>query len=73
MSVNCYEELFDFRVKNAIYHQVHTLIMGDFDIPQYCDQLAGSGVPIKTLTGSCIPLNEFLIYNNLNQHNFMLC
>ncbi|KAJ3659954.1 hypothetical protein Zmor_011616 [Zophobas morio] len=47
-----------------------TLILGDFNVPQYIKQLASTEA-VGQLTGSSIPLCEFLNVNNLKQYNFI--
>jgi hypothetical protein len=67
--VACYEDIFDY-IENSCPIAVDTVILGDFNIPQYYNQLI-LGEPGDRIGGPCVPLNEFINFNDLKQNNMI--
>lgn len=68
-SIHTYEVIFDY-LENEFDITKNVVVMGDFNIPHYYNQCVCSDT--GQLSGSCIPLVEFLNYHGLKQNNLVL-
>ncbi|XP_063924694.1 uncharacterized protein LOC135138647 [Zophobas morio] len=66
-NVDIYHELFGY-IESQCTLDKNVIIIGDFNIPQYVEHFIHN----DNMSGSSLPLYDFISFNNLTQHNKIL-